>query len=41
MGRTAGKLPTDIAALVKTIQGLVVHVHWAERYTWGYPLSAG
>lgn len=37
-GGQLASLPTDIAALVKTIQGLVVHVHWAERY--GLKLSA-
>ncbi len=25
-------LPSDVAALVKIVQGLVVHVFWAERY---------
>ena len=26
------KLPDDLPALIKTIQGLMVHLHWAERY---------
>ncbi|MGZ9225702.1 MAG: transglutaminase domain-containing protein, partial [Anaerolineales bacterium] len=25
-------LPSDIPSLVKVIQGLIVHVFWAERY---------
>jgi hypothetical protein len=25
-------LPGDLPALIKTIQGLMVHLHWAERY---------
>lgn len=25
-------LPTDIPALYKIVQGLILHVHWAERY---------
>lgn len=34
-GRHAGLfegLPTDVAGLVRTVQGLLVHVFWAERY---------
>ena len=29
--RLAG-LPTDIPALVKVVQGLMIHIFWAERY---------
>jgi hypothetical protein len=28
-------LPADVSELVKVIQGLILHIHWAERY--GYP----
>src|SRR5512145_2398464 len=30
-------LPTAIPALVKVVQGLMLHIFWAERY--GYPLT--
>jgi hypothetical protein len=26
------QLPDDLPALINTIQGLMVHLHWAERY---------
>ncbi len=31
-------LPDDIPSLVKVVQGLIIHVFWAERY--GVKLSA-
>ena len=26
------QFPDDLPALIETIQGLMVHLHWAERY---------
>lgn len=31
-GERLAELPADVAALVRVVQGLVVHVFWAERY---------
>ena len=33
-------LPTDIPSLVKVVQGVMVHIFWAERYVSRCPTSA-